>query len=98
MNKIVKSVIFLLIAPCLISSGQSPRSYKISSPDKSTSIEVRTGDDGKLMYRTVYAGKEVITWSALGFVVNDIVAGKQTQIKNQVRTAHKEKFAWRLGE
>ena len=91
MNKIIESVLFLLIAPCLISFGQSAKSYKIASPDKTTSIEVRTGADGKLMYRTFYLSKEVITWSALGFVVNDITAGEQTKIKGQDQKSHKEK-------
>ncbi|GEO11829.1 glycoside hydrolase family 97 protein [Segetibacter aerophilus] len=96
MNKISQLLLLLVIS--IASFGQEANSYKVASPDKSTLMEVRTGSGGKLMYRVLYAGKEAITWSAMGFVMNGMIAGEQTAIQNKTGQSHKEKFAWPLGE
>ncbi|MEP6746865.1 MAG: glycoside hydrolase family 97 catalytic domain-containing protein [Bacteroidota bacterium] len=71
---------------------------KIYSPDKLTSFEAGTDNADKIMYRVMFKGQEVITWSALGFVLNGIRVGEKLTVKIQKQASHREKFAWRLGE
>ncbi len=92
------SLFILLLTLSQIINGQLTTSYKISSPDKLTSFEVGTNKDGNLMYHLLQSGQEVITWSALGFMMNDITAGERALIKNKVQRSNKERFEWPLGE
>ncbi|MEJ7830101.1 MAG: glycoside hydrolase family 97 N-terminal domain-containing protein, partial [Segetibacter sp.] len=92
------SLFILLLTLSQIINGQLTTSYKISSPDKLTSFEVGTNKDGNLMYHLLQSGQEVITWSALGFMMNDITAGERAVIKNKVQRSNKERFEWPLGE
>lgn len=92
-------ITFVLLALLIKSSvGQLTSSYKISSPDKSTSMEVGTNNEGKLLYHILHAGQEVITWSALGLVLNDISLGEKSLIRSKTQRSNKKKFAWSLGE
>jgi alpha-glucosidase len=100
MNKLKTTCSFLVVLLLLSQSSisQVASSYKVLSPGKITSIEVRTTKDGKLMYRMLHAGQEIVTWSALGLVVNDVVLGDKAIIKSKTQRSNKEKFAWSLGE
>jgi alpha-glucosidase len=95
MNKLL---VFLLLIISITGNGQVAKSFKVVSPDKTTVFEIGSGANGKLVYRMLYAGKEAITWSALGFIMNDIVAGESTSIKSQTEKSHREKFSWPMGE
>jgi len=71
---------------------------KIYSPDKHTSFEAGADAAQKMVYRIMFNGHEVITWSALGFVLDGIAAGEKVVIKSIRQKDNREKFAWRLGE
>lgn len=45
-----------------------------------------------------YRGNTIVTWSALGLELSDVVIGKQARITNAVQKKHAEKFAWPLGK
>lgn len=91
-------VIILLILMAKSSNAQIKTSYKVSSPDKSTQIEIGLDQQGKLVYRVFYGLKEALTWSALGFNLNEVTAGDKTVILSNNQSKHTETFAWRLGE
>jgi alpha-glucosidase len=97
-TKIMRVVgIAFLVVVSIKSRAQSNKIYRVVSIDKSTAFEVKT-DGGKLVYRMVYAGKEVTTWSQLGFQANEVLAGENTTIRNRTQRTNKEMFTWRLGE
>jgi alpha-glucosidase len=104
-NKVMKKyniycfLTILLVAGGLFTTAQVKNRYRISAPDKKTSIELGTGSDGKLGYRVFYAGREVITWSGLSFVSGgNSIAGENTIIKSGKQRSSDEKFVWSLGE
>jgi len=93
----------LLLVSALLSIGfsgtyaQIKNAYKVTSSDKSTSIEV--GIEGsKLKYKVSYKGDEVVKWSNLGLVMNGIDIGDNPLIKGVVMDKVREEFPWRLGE
>jgi alpha-glucosidase len=94
----IKGILFLffLLVVSIISNAQADL-YKVSSPDKSTLMEVKS-DNGKLLYRMIYTGQEITNWSALGFQTNLSQEGSKTTIKSKIQRSNKEKFAWSLGE
>lgn len=96
-NKILCIFCSLLLFIHASGSGQVKSINKILSPNKTTSLEVGLNEGG-LTYRIAYANNEIIKWSSLGFVMNEVVAGERTGIKNKFQRSIKEKFAWPLGE
>lgn len=92
------ALLFLLLIMNVAGKGQTEKLFKVASPDKTTAIEVGTKANGKLQYRMMYENAPATAWSALGLVVNDVVAGEQTSILNKSEKSIKEKFAWPLGE
>lgn len=102
MYKLFKSFILLFICLLICNSLFSknidkPGNYKVSSPDGNTLFHIKN-QAGNLSYSVTYQKSRIIVWSALGFVYNNIEAGKQTAIVNTTSSTHNEKFAWRLGE
>lgn len=61
-------------------------------------IEIGVDAAGHLLYRTFYDHKAINTWSGMGFVMDGISAGIHTVIDQKVASAHRGRFAWRLGE
>ncbi len=96
-NKILYLIIVLVFISEIDNLARIPDKISISSPDKTTSFEVRL-DGGQLMYRVFYEKNEIITWSSLGFVLNGNIIGDNTLIKNRNINKVREKFEWRLGE
>ena len=88
--------LFLLL--CSTGEAQIQKSFKISSPDKGTRMEVGLSSGGQLLYRVFFSGKEVTSWSQLGFVINGVSAGEKTVVKEKTQSSVREKFAWPLGE
>src|ERR1700712_5094403 len=97
MKKLLAGIVWM-IACCIHINAQVKTLFKIASPDKSTLMEAGLDVNGKIMYRVLFSGEEVVAWSALGFVLNDINAGEKVQVKNKTQHSVDEKFAWRLGE
>jgi alpha-glucosidase len=79
-------------------NAQANHLYKVSSPDKSTSFEIKIGSEGNLLYRMLYSGQEVTTWSVLGLQTNLNDSEKKAVIKSETQRSNKEKFSWPLGE
>lgn len=93
--------ILLLAILCLLGKmglSQVATSYIVSSPDKTTSMEVSSNEGGKLMYRVYYRKDPVIKWSDMGMVVNNISLGEHTAINLVNKKQINEKFNWPLGE
>jgi len=80
------------------SHAQVKSSCKVYAPDKTTCMEIGVSTKGKLVYRVLFAGRETVSWSALGFVVDHTSAGEMTVIKNKKQKSNREKFACPLGE
>jgi len=97
-----KKVFLVVLAISLIFyqtiSAQIKSGYKILSPDKITQCEFGMDAGKNLVYRVVYAKKEIISWSAMGFILNGKTIGANTVLKTKVQRRVNEKFAWRLGE
>lgn len=79
------------------SGAQSNGLYKVSSPDNSTLLEVKT-DNGKLFYRVSFEGDGIINWSRLGFLTNMDAAPDKVIITGKKQRSNNEKFSWPLGE
>ncbi|MDO7846252.1 glycoside hydrolase family 97 catalytic domain-containing protein [Hymenobacter sp. M29] len=88
----------LLLAGPLAAGAQTPKTYQATSPDKQTRLEVAVDAQGRLRYRTMTGGREVVRWSALGFELNGTAAGTQTTVQGAAQKAVNEPFAWPLGE
>jgi len=88
-NDMLKKTAIRLILPVLLllaakqSNAQVKTPYKIYSPDKTTCLEIGVDAKEKLVYRVRYANREALSWSALGFVLNDIAAGEKPVIENK---------------
>jgi alpha-glucosidase len=76
---------------------QSNNSYKILSPDKSTSFQVKT-ENGKLFYRMIFASQTITTWSQLGLQTHDHSSEEKIAIIGKEERSNKEKFNWPMGE
>ncbi len=97
-----KTYFFLFISSILLfisnAGAQLQQSFKINSPDKNTRFELVIDEDGNLKYRVLFLKSEFVSWSELGFTINDISAGKDTRIADEKKSSVREKFAWSLGE
>lgn len=91
-------LIFVLLIIDSNTTAQEKKMYEAVSPNHQTTFELGTGNNSKLLYRVIYSGKEVISWSTLGFVAKGITAGEETIVKSKTIRNNKEKFAWPLGE
>lgn len=98
LNRLFFLIFVLLIIGNDNITAQVKKLYEVVSPNKQTTFELGTGNNSKLLYKVFYSGKEVITWSALGFVANGITAGEEAKVKSKTLRSNKEKFAWPLGE
>ena len=78
--------------------AQTTGIYRIFSPDKMTQCELGADAGKNLVYRVMYAGREIVSWSALGFELNGKQAGANVFLKSKEQHSVREKFAWRLGE
>ena len=78
--------------------AQVKNSYQVPSPNKKTYLNIGVDQQDNLVYRVLYNGNEVVTWSALGFEVNGIRVGEKTTIKSKSQENHDETFTWSLGE
>lgn len=96
-TKVLYFLTIQLLVVCTNNIAQVRSTFKVTSPDKNTFIEVGL-DKGKLLYRLSYGNNAIIKWSDLGFVMNDVVAGEKTLIKGKAQRSNKENFTWPLGE
>jgi alpha-glucosidase len=94
----IAAVPVLLLAGPLTAGAQKPKTYQATSPDKQTRLEVAVDAQGRLRYRTLLGGREVVRWSALGFELNGTAAGTHTTVQEAAQKAVNEPFAWPLGE
>jgi alpha-glucosidase len=104
---IINSLVYLspmklVIAFVLLSLISSPSiaqdgTNSVLSPDNNTSIEFRSVN-GKLLYRVLYSGEEVITWSALGLQTDGWLDTSLLTLKRKSQKAVNSSFAWPLGE
>src|SRR5689334_6160660 len=77
--------------------GQTAKVFRVTSPDRSTSMEVKT-EKGKLRYRVLVAGESITNWSPLGLQANHMLSTDEVVIRQSTQRNNKEKFAWPLGE
>lgn len=94
MKRIIAITCFFLLLVSKVCIAQ----YKITSPDKQTAAEFKVNANGQLQYLVRFAGKEIITWSSLGIVVNNVPLGSNASITSKASLSHNEKMAWSLGE
>ena len=92
------SLFILLLIINNNSIAQIRTSYKVTSPNKQTKIEIGINNEGKLIYRVQYSGKDVINWSALGIEKYGVSEDGMTSVKSKILKSNREKFAWSLGE
>ena len=92
MSKITFLLYVFIFVMCTTGVCQVTSPTIISSPDKLTVFEVGAGTNGNLMYRMLFAGQEVTSWSALGFVLNDMTIGENAIIKIKTQKSHTEKL------
>lgn len=78
--------------------AQVATAHTISSPDKKTRAEFGENPRGQLVYRILYAGKQVLSWSTLGLILDGNNIGEQPVLKARISNSVNEKFAWPLGE
>jgi alpha-glucosidase len=99
---VIKKILLNLVLIALMSyqtvTAQTNTIGRLSSPDKITQCDFGLDAGKNLAYRVQYAGKEIISWSALGFVLNGKQVGTDVFLKSRVQRSVNEKFAWRLGE
>jgi alpha-glucosidase len=79
------------------SKSQEDKTYKVLSPNKATSLEVKTAD-GKLLYRMFFEAQPVTGWSQLGLQTNRSSGEEKITISSKTQRRNKEKFNWSLGE
>lgn len=91
------TILLFFVFDCFTGNSRTVQAYKILSPDKTTSLEVKTGD-GKLLYRMVFAGQPAIDWSRLGLQTNNNDAQQNVSIISKKQRNNKEEFKWSLGE
>ncbi|SEO07573.1 alpha-glucosidase [Mucilaginibacter gossypiicola] len=92
---ILAALILLLSGTCI---GQVKSSYEVTSPDSKTKLFIGLNGQKDLLYRVSFNGEELTAWSKLGLVINTVKIGENTTIVHGWRSAHKESFAWSLGE
>jgi alpha-glucosidase len=93
-----KAVCFILVL--LVTFGTKSRAQSnitVKSPDNNTSIQFGL-DNKNLRYKVIYRGEDVTSWSNLGFVLDNTVAGENTIINSTKQRSNKEQFNWSLGE
>ena len=98
MNICFAALPVLLLSGPLVALAQAPKTYQATSPDKRTRLEIAVDGQGQLRYRTLANGREVVTWSALGFELNGTAAGTKTAVQGVIQRAVNESFARTLGE
>lgn len=94
MKLVIAFVLLFLISS---RSNAQDGTNSVLSPDNSTSFEFRPVN-GKLLYRVLYSGEEVITWSALGLQTNRWLDTSLLRLKRNSQKTVNTSFAWRLGE
>lgn len=77
--------------------AQDATAYKVFSPNKATSLEIKT-EAGKLLYRMFFAGQTVTDWSRLGLQTNLHSGQEPIVINGKTQRSNKEGFKWSLGE
>lgn len=99
-SKLIKTsfITALLLTGASAAGAQGSKTYQAASPDKHTRLEVAVDARGRLQYRTLTDGREVVRWSALGFELNGTAAGTKTTVQGSTQKAVNEPFAWPLGE
>src|SRR5688500_4138063 len=90
-------LLLLLLFSAINSKAQTSSIYKTLSPDKTTSLEVKTAG-GKLLYRMLFAAQTVTDWSPLGLQTNRNSGEENMEILRRTQRNNKEKFNWSLGE
>ena len=97
--KNIQHILWILLLGCFIKSkAQSVSSVSVSSPDKKTTWEINAPGKGQVTYRIIYQKKPVVSWSALGLVVNNISLAENVLVKSITRNTYNQQFAWPLGE
>lgn len=97
-RNILPIILIFLLAATNRASGQAFPSYTIHSPHQSTTLQAGTDRNGQLVYRMLYSGREIISWSRAGFELAGMHTGESVAVKNKAQSSHREKFAWPLGE
>ncbi|WP_338874707.1 glycoside hydrolase family 97 catalytic domain-containing protein [Spirosoma sp. SC4-14] len=88
----------VLLASSLTTAAPKPKLYQANSPDGKMRIELTVSERGLLVYRISFANEPLLNWSVLGFQLNGENVGEHAVIKKANQSAHKEQFAWPLGE
>jgi alpha-glucosidase len=96
-NKWAFLLLFSLIS-CKVGIGQTLTSGTVASPDKTTAFEIRTNENGSLVYRVLYQKKPVVNWSPLGLVIAGTALGEKGVIDKAAKKTVDESFSWTLGE
>ena len=95
-NLYVLVILFIILSTDSI--AQVKKWCRVSSPGKQSNIEFGNDRKGKLVYRVLYLGKEVVTWSGLELVKPGVASQESVVIKRKTIRNNREKFAWTLGE
>ncbi|MEO6916895.1 MAG: glycoside hydrolase family 97 catalytic domain-containing protein [Chitinophagaceae bacterium] len=94
--------IFLLFVVCRLCISNALAQVTVHSsfisPDKKTTFQAGIGTDKKLMYRVLLSGQEIVRWSPLGLLTNELSLGENTTIKSSTQKTVSGGFDWPLGE
>lgn len=96
--RLIKELLLLLLLLVAIGvNAQTGKTYRVVSPDKLTSFEVRTYN-GMLMGRMFFAGEAITNWSRLGVHTGKGITQDDIIIQRKTERSNREQFAWPLGE
>ncbi|WP_442587509.1 glycoside hydrolase family 97 catalytic domain-containing protein [Pedobacter sp. AW31-3R] len=84
--------------PCAASFAQPASLPGVFSPDRETMFEIGLNSAEELQYRVTYLGREVISWSPMGLLVNHLKSAGKVTITSSSRRSFSENIPWRLGE
>jgi alpha-glucosidase len=90
-------LLLLLVLFVIAAFTQTGKIYKVVSPDKLTSFEIKA-DNGRLLGRMFFAGQAITNWSRLGVQTGKGISEDDIVINSKSEKSVNEQFAWRLGE
>jgi alpha-glucosidase len=89
------AVVSLYLLTCALPGARGEQDVVVSSPNRSVSLRVATGEAGRLTYSVTLAGKPVIEPSPLGIRVDGQDLGQGSRLGNVERHSLDEHFPWR---
>ncbi|MBN2653029.1 MAG: glycoside hydrolase family 97 catalytic domain-containing protein [Spirochaetales bacterium] len=94
----VVSLFFLAMAVLLSANQLGERSWELSSPDSSIKVEIFQSEDGRLNYKVLKNGSEVVGLSELGIITEQADFFQIDSIVLEGKTSGSENYSMILGK